>query len=150
MSLCKSLLIYLFFWLFFGGGGFLSFRAIPAAYGGSKVRGQIGTAATSLQQHETWATSVTYTTAHSNAGSLTHGARPGIEPLSSWMLLGFANHWTMKGTPSLLMYKMLHWVFHEVNVFKCLAHSRCSIVGHRFMDTRLIFFRKEGIPALTH
>ena len=29
------------------------------------------------------ATSATYTTAHSNAGSLTHQARPGVEPASS-------------------------------------------------------------------
>ena len=33
--------------------------------------------------------SVTYTTAHSNARSLTHWARPGIEPVSSGILVGF-------------------------------------------------------------
>ena len=32
-----------------------------------------------------------YTTAHGNAGSLTHGARPGIEPVSSWMLVRFVS-----------------------------------------------------------
>ena len=31
----------------------------------------------------------TYTTAHSNASSLTHWARPGIEPSSTWILIGF-------------------------------------------------------------
>ena len=32
----------------------------------------------------------TYTTAaRGNAGSLTHWARPGIEPASSWILVGF-------------------------------------------------------------
>ena len=30
-----------------------------------------------------------YTTAHSNARSLTHWARPGIKPASSWILVGF-------------------------------------------------------------
>ena len=35
------------------------------------------------------AMSVTYTTAHSNAGFLTHWARPGIKPTSSWILVGF-------------------------------------------------------------
>ena len=39
------------------------------------------------QQHRIQATPVTYTTAHSNAGSLTHGARPGMEPASSWILV---------------------------------------------------------------
>ena len=33
--------------------------------------------------------SMTYTTAHSNAGSLTHCMRPGIKPASSWMLVRF-------------------------------------------------------------
>ena len=32
---------------------------------------------------------VTYITAHGNAGSLTHSARPGIEPISLWILIGF-------------------------------------------------------------
>ena len=32
---------------------------------------------------------MTYTTAHSNTGSLTHQVRPGIEPASSWLLVGF-------------------------------------------------------------
>ena len=31
----------------------------------------------------------TYTTAHSNTGSLTHLVGPGIEPPSSWILVGF-------------------------------------------------------------
>ena len=50
------------------------------------------------QQLRIGAASVTYTTAHSNARSSTHWARPGIEPKSSWMLVGFANHWAMMGT----------------------------------------------------
>ena len=41
------------------------------------------------QQRRIWASSVTYTTAHSNARSLTHWTRPGIKPRSSWMLVGF-------------------------------------------------------------
>ena len=53
------------------------------------------------QQHQLGirAVSVTYTTAHGNAGSLTHWVKPGIKPESSWILVGF-------GTPpavSLLM-----------------------------------------------
>ena len=33
----------------------------------------------------------TYTTAHGNAGSLTHWARPGIEPATSWFPVGFVS-----------------------------------------------------------
>ena len=41
------------------------------------------------QQSGIQATSVTYTTARGNAGSLTHLERPGIEHASSWILAGF-------------------------------------------------------------
>ena len=36
------------------------------------------------QPHRIHAASVSYTTAHGSAGSLTHWARPGVEPTSSW------------------------------------------------------------------
>ena len=39
--------------------------------------------------HRIQATSVTYTIAHSNARSLTHWARPGIEAAFSWILIVF-------------------------------------------------------------
>ena len=35
------------------------------------------------------ATSLTYTTAHGRARSLTHGSGPGIKPTSSWVLIRF-------------------------------------------------------------
>ena len=52
------------------------FLVSPAVYGGSQARGQIGAVATSLHHSHSnaviRAASTTYTTAHSNAGSLTH------------------------------------------------------------------------------
>ena len=65
------LFIYLFIYLF------LLFRAAPMAYGGFQARGQIRATAASLHH------------SHSNAGSLTHWAGPGIEPETSWILVGF-------------------------------------------------------------
>ena len=53
------------------------------------------------------AESVTYTTAHGNARSLTHWVRPGIEPVSSWMLVGFVNHWATTRAPAFLFYVFL-------------------------------------------
>ena len=51
-------------------------RAAPMAYGGSQARDLILAVAAGLHQSHSQcgirATSVTYTTAHSNAGSLTH------------------------------------------------------------------------------
>ena len=59
------------------------------ANGGSQARSWI----------QAVATSVTYTTAHSNARSLNPRVRPGIEPTSSWILIGFINHWATTGAP---------------------------------------------------
>jgi len=67
----------LFFFFFFV---FPLFKVPPTAYAGSQARGQIRAIATGLHH------------SHSNAGSLTHGARPGIEPAYSWILAGFVNH----------------------------------------------------------
>ena len=43
------------------------------------------------QQSRIRATSLTYTTAHSNARSLTRWVRPGIKPSSSWILVRFVS-----------------------------------------------------------
>ena len=68
--------------------------ATPTAYGSSQARAQTGPAAATLHHGHSngqiWATSVTYTTVNGNAGSLTHWARPGMELVSLWMLVGFA------------------------------------------------------------
>ena len=56
-------IIYSFFFFFF-----LLFRAAPIAYG-VQARGPIGATA---QQHQIPAASMTYTTAHGNARSLTY------------------------------------------------------------------------------
>ena len=65
------------------------------AHGGSWARGLIGAVASSLlpepQQCQIRAASETYTTAHGNTGSLTHCVRPGIEPATSWILVGFVS-----------------------------------------------------------
>ena len=65
----------------------------PVSYGSSQARGQIrATAASPCHSHPQcgiWAKSVTYTTVHGNAVSLTHWAEPGIEPSSSCTLVGF-------------------------------------------------------------
>ena len=59
------------------------------------------------QQCRIRAVSVTYTTTLSNAGSLTHWARPGIEPATSWLLVRLFNPWATKGTPQIQIFKSL-------------------------------------------
>ena len=44
---------------------------------------------TTAMQHQIWAISATYTTAHSNAGFLTCWARARIKPACSWILVRF-------------------------------------------------------------
>ena len=85
--------IIVFFSLF--GFVLLLFRATPMAYGSSQTRGRIGATAASLHHSHSnggiQAASVTYTTAHGNIRSPTHWVRPGIEPASSWILVGLVS-----------------------------------------------------------
>ena len=82
---------------------FFFFTAAPVAYGSSEARGQIRVAAAGLCH------------THSNSGSelplwpapqliampdpLTHWVRPGMEPTSSWILVGFLTCWDTTETP---------------------------------------------------
>ena len=78
-------------------------KAAPMAYRGSQARGLIGAVASrptpEPQQRRIQAESAIYTSAHGNAGSLTHWARAGTEPATSWFLVGFVNHCATTGTP---------------------------------------------------
>ena len=73
---------------------FLLFRATPAAYRSSQIRGRTGAAGAGLCHSHSKASSEPHlwptTTAHRNAGFLTHWGRPGIEPASSWILTCWA------------------------------------------------------------
>ena len=66
---------------------FFHFRAAPEAYGGFQARGWM------------WAIASLHHS-HSNARSLTYWARPGFEPTSSWILVGFITHWARRGLTS--------------------------------------------------
>ena len=62
------------------------------------------------QQCQIHTTSATYTTAHGNARSSTHWARPGIKPATSWFLVRFANHWATTGT-TVFFFCFCFWFF---------------------------------------
>ena len=67
-----------------------------AAPGNSQARGRIRATAAGLHHSHSnsgiQATAATYTTAHGHTRSLTHGARPGIEPVSSQTPAEFLTH----------------------------------------------------------
>ena len=72
------------------------------------------------QQCRIRAESVTYTTAHGNAGSLTHWESPRIEPASLWIPAKFINHWAMTGTP---------WFFNYFVYMHSSIVRQCSSSG---------------------
>ena len=88
---------------------FLFFRAIPMAYGGSQARGPIGVVAAGLRH------------SHSNAGSLTHEVRPGIESETSWMLVGLLTAEPWWELPYMLFYNL---TFNVGVVFSPIAMSQ--------------------------
>ena len=95
---------------------FLLFGATPVAYGSSQARGQIGTGA-----YNTWDPSHICHLHYSscNSGSLTPWVGPGIEPTSSWILVGFVNHWAMMGTPWMIFFwiwVVVWWEFFRNNI----------------------------------
>ena len=110
-----SLLYFFFFFSVFS-------RAIPAAYGGSQASGLTGAVAVGLcQSHSNAGWSCIcelYTTAHGNAWSLTHWERQGIEPSMSWCLVGFVNHCTRTGTPSLYFKNLSFYVLNLRSTLK--------------------------------
>ena len=61
---------------------------------------------------------MTYTTVHSNAGSLTHWARPGIEPMSSWMLVRLVSTELWRELPE----EFFKWALSTRSLLTCL-HS---------------------------
>ena len=83
---------------------FVFSRASPAANVGSQARGRIRAVAAGLRhssdQRRIWASSATNTTAHSNAGSLTHWERPGMEPASLMDASQIRVCWATTGTPA--------------------------------------------------
>ena len=95
--LCSKMFLLFFFFLLLG--------AAPAAYGSSQARGRIIESELQLPAYAPAAAagdpSHVFDLHHSsfNTGSLTPCARPGIEPASSWILVGILTHWATTGTP---------------------------------------------------
>ena len=124
--LCFVFFVVVFFFFLV----FLPFLGpLALAYGGSQARGPVGAIAASLQpqpqQLRIRAASANYTTAHCNAGSLTHGARPGIEPETLWFLV--LNHGSMKGTPGCVFsFPWEQWPRAQLPAHMVIAHFVCK------------------------
>ena len=88
-------------------------------------------------------TSATYTTVHSNTQSLTHWARPGIEPATSWFLVGF-----ISAVPwwELLLLLFLTFVT-SIAVWKGLQFHFFSYISSQFC---FIFWLAFCFPFIGH
>ena len=98
---------------------------------------------TQPQQYRIWALPVTYTTTLGNAGSLTHWARPGIKPISTWILVGFVTCWATKGTPFML-YCYLQCLHSSFGILIC-AFNYFSLSRATY-SALLWFLQASGIP----
>ena len=102
--LAPSVFFFFFFFVFLG----LHPRHTEIPWLGAELELQQLTYTTATATHF-WAACMTYTTAHSNTGSLTHWAGPGIGPRSSWIQLRFVNSWAVTGTPHLVYSSRKGW-----------------------------------------
>ena len=105
LSIYLSIYIYIFFF-------FLLFRAIWK-FPGTEVESKLQLLAMPQprpQWRQIWATSVTYMAACGNAGSLTHWARLGMEPKTSWTLCRVLNPLSHDGTPLALVFIHSSWL----------------------------------------
>ena len=92
------------------------------------------------EQHWIQATSETYTIAHGNARSLTHWARPGIEPKSSGILVRFVSAVPQQELPHLPYWSKFNlqnaWVYPSLILTVC----RRSLIYPLFLDQQLSSF----------
>ena len=86
------------------------------------------------QQHQIWAASATCNTAHGNARHLTHWVRTGIEPTTSWFLVGFTS-------------TVPWWELQEFDTFLCIGRCKCqgslkSLLGYapQLSGASILFF----------
>ena len=104
---------------------FSLFRTTPAAYGRSQARGWIWAGAVSLchsHNNAGAAASATYTTAHGNARSLTHWARPGIKLTSLQTLCLILTRWATMETPRCFLASSKYCILKLVYIY-----SRCIL-----------------------
>ena len=112
----SSIIFFSFFHLSFDPFFFLFFFFFFffLAYGSSQVQGSNPSYScqTMPQQCKSRATSTTYTIVQGNAGSLTHWARLGMKPPSSWILVGFVSAEPQRELPEPVFVKVMGYLFH--------------------------------------
>ena len=105
------------------------------------------------QQHQIRATSATYIKAHGNTRSLTHEERPGIEPVSSWLLVRYVSARYDRNSSSLLFWVQFlspRSTENKINVIKTIYHfTNVHQVEWGYHDT-CFYFPRHSILTLSH
>ena len=100
----KGIILFIFFNLFFIFIFFLFFRATPTAYGSSQTRSLRAIAAGLNHSHSNLESQLYLcSTSHGNARSPAHLERPGIEPVSSRILVGFVSTAPQTELPGIIL-----------------------------------------------
>ena len=146
-----------FFSYYFFLSFFFFFRAAGTAYGSSQARDWLGATAAGL--HHSNARSelrlAVYTTAHGNAGSLTHWVRPGIEPASSWILVRFVSTepWWELPLPLFFMFQFCQTICRSLSMSCQLAFLpiwMSSPSPHPFVLSSYHLFFKSQLRCRLH
>ena len=88
------------------------------------------------QQCRIPAVSVTYTTTHGNARSLTHWERPGIKPTSSWIPVRLISAGSWWAVPVVIIFIYLFTLWCDILVFTSIHHlftSSCLIKWYFYL-----------------
>ena len=88
------------------------------------------------QQLRIWAASVTYTTAHGNAGPLTHWVRPGVEPKTSCFLVGLISA-APRQDHQVVCFLNHEWV---LDFFKCIFSFINKIIWRKIFFFSLLMW----------
>ena len=95
------------------------------------------------QPGQIWAVSVTCTTAHGNTRYLTHWARPGIQPESSWILVTFVTakpHWELPNKVTLIR------TYKSVKIEKSIPKTHLAFSQYTVF-LNLLFLASFTIPG---
>ena len=120
------LFIYLFILSFVLLGPHPRHRRFPSS---ESNRGYSCQSTLQPQQYQIWAMS-------GNTGSLMHWVRPEIKPVSSWILVGFVNHWARKGTPRFLDFLRHHHNHHYHKA--CFQHHYMWFLSYKTSDLIIV------------
>ena len=142
---------------------FSFFRAIPVEYGSSQAGGPIRASAAGLHHIHSNTGSDPYTTAHGNAGSLTHQVGPRIELAFSWILVRYVTTEPIWRSPlvyllleNILIFHLHYWKMWLMDIESCVARLFFNFLSafwrycfYFFMSTNFLWEFQPSIAVFS-